>query len=645
MALTSAQQASKLFKKSLGVGETLTTKEFFSETLYPGNSNILPSQIWAEADLIPNTAPSLPDLGESGVVKYYSKLSIPVAPGSTNLAYYNVNLKDAIPFNYGDGTSYNYTLYKSDGITQIPFGAPGGDWIVDTSAGLITWYGSLPSGVSDVNPPKISFWRYIGEKGITSTGLTSGIHVHTAVRLSTATGETIANYNTSTSGYTSIPSSIDGISSATFVEGDRILIKNQTDAKQNGLFVVSGTTLVRADDHNGAPIGEVAVGDYVFTMSGITNSYTGWALGSTSGNPQKIIPGVDTQVWEFFSASQSYTADGRALQLFGSQFKVVLDESDQLSSGLEQNTTAGLRIKPALLSTIDSLTGLTSDLSTEISQRVSADSSLTTSINGLTGLTSELSTEISQRVSADASLSTSINGLTGLTSELSTEISQRVSADSSLETAITSASPSGITSAITSLDSALSTEYSQRISVDSSLTTSINGLTGLTSELSTEISQRVSADASLEYSIDNLSGVTAGTAGSGLTFDVPTQSLNVNVDNWTIKVVQNELRTPLLFIQTDKLTNIISGTTGVTNIVLTHTPVGQVSAYINGIEYLVSTTGTTALPEMPFYFEHDPSSVVAGDILKFDATVAGFGLSSGTDLIIAKYHFIDETIY
>ena len=582
MALTPTQKSSRLFKKLMGASETLVSRDFFEEPKL-GRSSILPSQIWAESDKIPTTAPILSDGQTSGVVKYHDKLSLTHIAGSTDLSYFNINLIDAIPFNWGDGT-YNYTLYKSDGTTQINFGI--GDWLIDTDAGVLTFYGTLPSNVSSILPPKISFYKYVGVKGLVASGETGGIHVHSAVKLSTASGETISNYNASSSGYTSIPTTIDGVSGTTLLESDRILIKNQLNGLENGIFQVSGTTLVRAIDHDGSPSSEIAVGDYVFVLSGNTNKYTGWVLGSTNGNPLSIIPGVNTQYWEFFSSSQSYTADGKALQLNGNEFKVVLDESDSLTSGLEQNISSGLRIKPTILSTLNSLTGTSSLIS---------------------------------------SLEVEISGTSSLISSLETEIS-------------------GNTISILSLETTLSSEISIRESADLSLETLINGLTGLTSGLSSEISIRESADLSLETAIINKSGVTAMTAGSGLSYEVLNQSLNVMVDNMTIKIIDNELRTPILWIQTDRLTTITLGTTGNTNISLVYEPVSHISAYVNGIEYLVSVTGGTSInPDFPFYFNNYPA--LKNDVLKFDSTVAGFGLESNTDLITIKYHYIDEVIY
>ena len=172
MALSSTQQASRLFKKSFGNGETLVSRDFFEEPKI-GREIVYPTQIWTEGDLIPQTAPVLSSGATSGVVQYFEKETLSHVSGSTGRAFWSPNLMDSIAFNFGDGT-YNFGLYKNDGTTQISFGD--GDWLVDTSAGLLTFYGTLPSGVSDVLPPKISFYKYIGQKGFPSTTTTQFIY-------------------------------------------------------------------------------------------------------------------------------------------------------------------------------------------------------------------------------------------------------------------------------------------------------------------------------------------------------------------------------------------------------------------------------------------------------------------------------------
>jgi len=79
-------------------------------------------------------------------------------------------LRDTIPQDFGDGT-YNCKLYKQNG-DRIYFGD--GDWILDPHSGVITFYGNLPSSVSSILPPKITFYRYIGKKGLNTSHTPTG---------------------------------------------------------------------------------------------------------------------------------------------------------------------------------------------------------------------------------------------------------------------------------------------------------------------------------------------------------------------------------------------------------------------------------------------------------------------------------------
>ena len=844
MALTPEQKSSRLFKKSMGAGETILARDFFEEPKL-GNNNIITSQIWSQSDAIPNTAPILGNGVIDNVVQYIELLSTVHIPGSTNRAYYHDDLKDVIPFNFGDGT-YNYGIFKSDGITQIAFGE--GDWLLDTSAGVLTFYGTVPAGVNDTNPPKVSFYKYVGDKGLVSSGATSGLNVKDPVSLTTVEALAGTSYDDTLSGFTSLPTDVDGVSG--FTEGQRILVKDQVDAMENGIYDVSGTTLVRAIDHDGMPIGEVGVNDYVFVTAGDTLIATSWVLSATDATDQdRIHVGIDTQIWSLFAQSRAYVADGLGLKLVSDTFGIDLNDGvTPGSSGLEQ-TVDGLSMKQDILSAITgatsaieslevSISGNTSDitdlstaLSTEISETNVDVESLSTAIVGLTGdtaslstavstnesditdlstslsttdsnltslettvtgntsditdlstalsteisstnsdvtslsnaltgsteditsLSTALSTEISNTNVDVESLSTAIVGLTGDTSSLSTALSTVESNLTSLETTVT-----GNTSDITDLSSALSAEISttnsevislstaitlvdgvgadnagsgitfiaginntlnvdidgttlefdgNTIQVSDSLITVIDTLTGdtasLETALSTEISTtdseitslstaistisgdtlditsvladgevlgleggeltgftyttditslstaisgetdaRVDADISLSTAIADIQPLESGNAGSGLTY-IPSGStpatLNVNVDDYTIKIVNNELRTPETWIESDYATTIADGTTGVTGIVLDYDPVGYVSAFINGVEYMVSPLSASSDTNMPFFF--DTVIPTVGSVLNFDASEAGFGLISGTDVIVAKYHFIN----
>jgi len=100
----------------------------------------------------------------------------------------------------------------------------------------------------------------------------------TGVDLSAGTGGTIDGIN------------FTGTSSTGFVVGDRIVIKNQTDKTQNGIYEITAAptddnvTLTRAGDHDGTPTSEISGGNTIFiedtTAINATsvNSNTAWSI-------------------------------------------------------------------------------------------------------------------------------------------------------------------------------------------------------------------------------------------------------------------------------------------------------------------------------------------------------------------------------
>jgi hypothetical protein len=154
---TTEQKTDLLFKKYLGKGSS-AAGYYFNEQVN-ARVAVYPTQIWTDYASIPNTATIIP-----GVVSQVVDLVLNQVPGASNInAYYHANLKDAIPFNFDPLGSYAPVLKKSDG--SVIATTDNSDWLVDTEAGMVTFYGGRPSGVSESLLPKITFWRYVGSKG------------------------------------------------------------------------------------------------------------------------------------------------------------------------------------------------------------------------------------------------------------------------------------------------------------------------------------------------------------------------------------------------------------------------------------------------------------------------------------------------
>lgn len=185
MALTDSQKISAAYKALLGIAETSTTRDFFEEPFKTGTI-VTPDMVWRDAAAIPATAPDIPVhaeeiegetlvFGTDGVVAYFQWLELKPISGAPR-AFYNKHLKDAITFNWDAAGSYVYKL-RNQADFDIAFGVQ--DWVVDPVAGTLTFYGSNLSviGVSPEQPPKISFYKYIGRRGFPTGGGEGGADI------------------------------------------------------------------------------------------------------------------------------------------------------------------------------------------------------------------------------------------------------------------------------------------------------------------------------------------------------------------------------------------------------------------------------------------------------------------------------------
>ena len=149
----------------------------------------------------------------------------------------------------------------------------------------------------------------------------AGINFHEAVHAASVNNLAVV-YDNGTSGVGATLtadtnrafSTLDGES---VVVGQRVLIKNQTDAKQNGIYVLTTNgsvsvpwVLTRATDADNSPVGEMKAGDFCFVTNGTTNAGFGFVNNSTA-NP--IVIGTDNITYTGFNAATPITA-GNGLQ-------------------------------------------------------------------------------------------------------------------------------------------------------------------------------------------------------------------------------------------------------------------------------------------------------------------------------------------
>jgi hypothetical protein len=92
----------------------------------------------------------------------------------------------------------------------------------------------------------------------------SGLDVKDSVRAATTGNITLTNTQT-----------VDGVALAV---GNRVLVKNQSTASQNGIYVVASGAWTRAEDADNTPAGEVTSGMFAFVEQGTVNADSGWVL-------------------------------------------------------------------------------------------------------------------------------------------------------------------------------------------------------------------------------------------------------------------------------------------------------------------------------------------------------------------------------
>jgi hypothetical protein len=109
----------------------------------------------------------------------------------------------------------------------------------------------------------------------------------------------------------------------TLAEGDRVLVKNQGTASENGIYVVQASGApVRATDFDGT--GEVSGGAFTFVEEGTVNADSGWVVSSNGA----IAVGTDPINWVQFSgagavvAGDGLTKDGATINAVGTTDRI-----------------------------------------------------------------------------------------------------------------------------------------------------------------------------------------------------------------------------------------------------------------------------------------------------------------------------------
>lgn len=154
----------KILSNNLGINIVPTpspTPINCSNNCEPNRTPVILTDIWTESNLIPYTAP----LNNTSVIQIINDLQLSHIPNTYKFT--DINFTDIIPHYFGDGSSYAFII-KTYNDVIIPTGWQ--NWYVDLTCGIICFNnGFVSSGsiiVDETHPPKISFYKYIGNKGV-----------------------------------------------------------------------------------------------------------------------------------------------------------------------------------------------------------------------------------------------------------------------------------------------------------------------------------------------------------------------------------------------------------------------------------------------------------------------------------------------
>jgi len=180
-----------------------------------------------------------------------------------------------------------------------------------TVNGNTIWHAGNDGSGSGLDADTVKGYTPVNKAGDTMTGVltlsgdpTSALHATTKQYVdSVAQGLIVKDAcKVATTGNVTLSGTqtIDGVSVAA---GDRVLVKNQSTASQNGIYTAASSTWSRAADADSSD--EVKYGMFIYVSQGTTNGGTGWVM-STSGT---ITLGTTAINFTQFSGSAQISAE------------------------------------------------------------------------------------------------------------------------------------------------------------------------------------------------------------------------------------------------------------------------------------------------------------------------------------------------
>jgi phage-related tail fiber protein len=186
-----------------------------------------------------------------------------VTTNSTSLDVFNATATTVNAF----GAATTLTMGATTGTTTVRNG--------------LTVSGALAAASATVNGEEVATKPYVD-------AVKQGLDIKDSVRVATTANITLSGTQT-----------IDGVA---VVAGDRVLVKNQSTASQNGIYVVAAGAWTRSTDADSNA--KVTAGMFTFVAEGTANADSGWVL--TADDP--VTLGTTSLAFSQFSGAGQITA-------------------------------------------------------------------------------------------------------------------------------------------------------------------------------------------------------------------------------------------------------------------------------------------------------------------------------------------------
>jgi hypothetical protein len=154
-------------------------------------------------------------------------------------------------------------------------------------------------------------------------GVATGLDLKSSVKVATTANITLSGTQT-----------IDGVA---VVAADRVLVKNQSTASENGIYDVESGAWTRTGDADNTPSGEVTTGMFCFVEQGTANAGAGYVL--TTVNP--ITLGVTSLSFTQFSSSAAYI-QGTGINISGNTIALDTTYTDSIYVNTAGDTMSGV---------------------------------------------------------------------------------------------------------------------------------------------------------------------------------------------------------------------------------------------------------------------------------------------------------------